>query len=632
MLLNSSATRCSLPQASELRSGTARFATFEVDIRRGEVRQDGKPISLQEKPLQVLLALLENPGVLVSREELHGRLWPTDTFVGFDEGLNTAVRKLRHGLNDSVDTPQYIETVPKRGYRFIAPVEFAPEAAQRTDPLERADHRRRRRAVLAAAVAILVTALVAGGLLLRTRKGSTSFSSIVVLPLEQLSGDASQEYFADGMTDAITTNLAKIKSLRVISRTSATQFKGRHPSIRQIAEQLGVDVVVEGSVVRSGERVRITAQLIDAHHDRHLWAESFEGGLSDILMLQSTVAASIARQIGANLSPTDHARSDTLRPVNPEAYEEYLRGRFYWSKYTVDGWTNAIPHFQAAVASDPGYAAAHVGLADCYMLLAVYQELPPNDAMPRGIAAIERALALDPDLGEAHYSLAFARMAYDYDWAGAEKEFRLGLDLNPNYAIGRMWHSLYLTILGRHDEAIAELIRTRSLDPVSLIINTNLCRAYVYARKPDEAIAECKQTLELDPHFPLAYKWLASAYEIKGLHDSAFEAEQKARLAYNAPDFAEETAQAYRLGGRKAKLLLVLREALKEYKATDLDATGLAMLYAQLGQNDQAFAYLERAYSAREASMALINAEPSLDVLHSDARFQKLLQSMNLQH
>lgn len=613
-----------------MRNGKARFAAFDVDLRRGELRRDGKPLGLQEKPLQILLALLENPGVLVSREELHHRLWPDDTFLGFDEGLNTAIRKLRQVLNDSADAPRYIETIPKRGYRFIATVDFVPEGTRSTDLRERRS--RRKLAVVAGAFAILVTALVAGGVLLRTRKGSPSFSSIVVLPLEQLSGDASQEYFADGMTDAITTSLAKMKSLRVISRTSAMQFKGRHVSVRQIADQLGVDAVVEGSVVRSGDRVRITAQLIDTHHDRHLWAESFEGSFSDILILQSTVAASIARQIGANLSPAEHARISGLRPVNPAAYEEYLRGRFYWSKYTDDGWRNAIPHFQAALARDPGYAAAYVGLADCYILLAGYQALPPNDAMPRGIAAVQQALALDAELAEAHYSLAFARTFYDYDWADAEKEFRLALALNPNYAIGRMWHSLYLTTQGRHDEAIAEQIHARELDPVSLMVNTNLCRAYVYARRPDEAIPECKQTSELDPHFALAYKWLSVAYEEKHLDDEAFEVEQKARIAFDAADFAEKTAQAYRRGGRRAKLRLVLREALKEYEITHLDATGIAMLYAQLGQNDQAFAYLEGAYSAREAAMALINADPRLDVLHSDARFQKLLQRMNLLH
>jgi len=451
------------------------------------------------------------------------------------------------------------------------------------------------------------------------------------LPLEQLSGDASQEYFADGMTDAITTDLAKITSLRVISRTSAMQFKGKRVPVNQIADQLGVDAVVEGSVVRSGQRVRITAQLIDAHHDRHLWAESFEGTSSDILTLQNTVAASIARQIGANLSPADHAHFSAARPVNPEAYEEFLRARFFWSKYTSDGWRDAIPHFQAAITRDPAYAAAYVGLADCYILLAGYQEMPPNDAVPRGIAALQQALALDADLAEAHYSLAFAKTLYDYDWAGAQTEFQLALALNPNYAIGRMWYGVYLTVLGRYDEAIAEGIVARELDPVSLIVNTNLCRAYVYARRFDDAIRECKQTLELDPHFGLAFKWLAIAYEGKHLDDEAFEIEQKARVVYDVPDFAEELAQAYRRGGRHAELLLVLREALKAYKSTNLDATGVAIVYAQLGQNDQAFAYLEKAYSAREAAMALINADPRLDTLHPDLRFHNLQRRMNLQ-
>jgi TolB-like protein/Tfp pilus assembly protein PilF len=569
--------------------------------------------------------------LVVSREELYQRLWPTDTFVSFDEGLNTAVRKLRRTLNDSVETPRIIETVPKRGYRFIAKVEFAPPTSVSAN---RAQNSSKNKSLRNVAFAVSITLSVAAAAFVVTvklgRKQSPKFSSIAVLPLEQLSGDVGQEYFSDGMTDALITDLAKIKSLRVISRTSAMQFKGKHMPLGQIATQLGVDAVVEGSVTRSGNRVRITAQLIDARQDRHLWAESYEGNLDNILTLQNTVAEAIARQVRVNLSAADRERIKGLPPVDAAAYDEYLRGRYYWSKYTGEGWQKAVQHFQNAIAHDPQYAPAYVGLANCYMLLAAYGYVPPKQSMPAALEAAHKALELDSNLGEAHYTLAFAKTLYQYDWPGADAEFQLAVTLNPNDAIGRMWHSSYLSALGRHSEAIEEQIRARELDPVSLIINTNLCRAYVLAHKPDDAIVACSQALDLDQHFGLAYQWLVTAYEEKHLRDAAFSVEQKAVIVSNNQSYAERSARAYHAGGMRGKLELELGEKRRIYEENHLEATGLASLYARLGRNKEALDYLERAYDAREGWLPFIAVDPSLDTLHSDPHFLALLRRMRL--
>jgi TolB-like protein/DNA-binding winged helix-turn-helix (wHTH) protein len=617
-----------LPQPVRSRSAKVRFDVFEVDVCRGELRRDGKPLALQEKPLQLLLALVENSGVIVTREELRNRLWPTDTYGSFDDGLNTAIRKLRQALNDSAEAPRFIETIPKRGYRFVAAVEIIDIPASSDSKLQIHDTRGLLRwVIILSATALMFAAILAVSLSrLPLKKGSPEFSSLVVLPLEQLSGDATQEYFADGMTDALITDLARFKSLSVISRTSSMRLKGKHLSTRQIADQLGVDAIVEGTVTRSGNRVRITAQLIDAHHDRHLWARTYERDLTDILGLQAEIAESIAQQIKISLSPAERARAGGARSVIPVAYEAYLRGQYQWGKYTIDGWDKAIGEFRAAIDHDPYYADPYVGLANCYILLAAYGGLAPREGMPQGIAAAKRALEIDPNTAEAHYSLGFAKAIYEYDWAGAEAEFRQGLDGNPNYAIGRMWHSLYLSMMGRHAEAIAEQLRARALDPVSLIVNTSLCRAYVFAEKPDEAIAECTNALELDSHFQLAYQWLMVAYEEKQMYDSAIQVEQKALIIANNEALADRIAGAYQRGGRRAQLELELGEELS--RPTDLFS--VAGLYAQLGQKDHAFAYLEKAYSTRDVGLPLLAVSPTFRDLRSDARFLELLKRMNL--
>lgn len=621
-----------MPQPEENRPLAARFGAFEMDLHQGELRRDGRPVALQDKPLKILLALLETPGSIVTREELRLRLWPEDAFGAFDDGLNTAMRKVRQALEDSAASPEFIETIPKRGYRFIANVEFpGPTVIETNSPILTRPLKRWRIAILASVTLLLITLATVWSVRHFT-KAPAVISSIVVLPFDQLSANAGDEYFADGLTDALITDVAKIRSLRVISRASSMQFRGKHIPIRMMAGQLGVDAAVEGSVTRSGQRVRITAQLIDARGDRHLWADSYEGDFSDILNLQNRVAEAIARQIRSNLTPVELARFNITQRVDPKAYEEYLRGRYFWNKYTGDGWRSALVHFQAALAQDPAYSSAYSGLADCYLLLAAYQQVTAREAMPLAIGAARRALELDSQLAAAHYSLAFAKTEYEYDWSGADEEFRLGLTLDPSYAIGRMWHSLYLSILSRHEEAISEILRARELDPVSLIINTNVCRAYVFAHKPVEAIAACRMSLGLDPHFLLPYGWLARAYEEMGDFGAAVEARRDLLIASNESGTADEIARVYRRAGWPAVLEIDLREQLKNHKKDSLGATGVALAYLHIGRKDEAFVSLEEAYRNREAPFSLINVHPDADSARSDPRFQALLQRMKLSH
>src|SRR5438445_10084124 len=372
--------------------GAVRFGVFEVDLRVGELRKKGIKIKLQDQPFQILQILLERSGEVVTREELRGRIWPADTFVDFDQGLNNAIKRLRESLSDSPDNPRFIETVPRHGYRFI------------------------------------------GNL------GATTgrIKSLAVLPLENLSRDPEQEYFAEGMTEALITTLAKIGELRVVSRTSAMQYKGVHKPVREIAQELGVDMIVEGTVLRAGRRVRITAQLIDAPKEMHLWAESYERDLRDVLALQSEVAQAIARQVQVKLTPQDLAHFAQPHPVDPEAYEAYLKGRYHWNRRSGEGFGKAVQSFQTAIARDPSYAAAYAGLAECLTGLSAWGFVPAQEGCGKAKGLARQALEIDHSLAEAHAALGFASM-YDYDFLTAEREFERSIELNPRYASAHEW-------------------------------------------------------------------------------------------------------------------------------------------------------------------------------------------------
>jgi TolB-like protein/tetratricopeptide (TPR) repeat protein len=441
-------------------------------------------------------------------------------------------------------------------------------------------------------------------------------AALAVLPLENLSRDPEQQYFADGLTDALITDLAKMGSTRITSRTSVMQYQGTKKSVKDIGE-LNVDAVVEGTVTHAGSRVRVTAQLIQVSTDMHLWADAYERDVSSILDLQRSLATDIARRISAFVKPLDRARV-----VQPEAYGLYLKARYAFYKYTSAGWQEAIEHFNKAIESDPEFAAAYSGLSETYLVAGTYGAVPAEEALTRGKAAAAKALQLDDTLASAHYALATAYTWYDWDWIGADREFQRGLDLNSSDALGRNWHGGYLSLLGRHDEAIAEHQRALALDPLSVIINANLARALYRARRYDEAIAQARKTLELDPGFGVALFWLEGSLRHRGLFEQAV----ALRQSLVPPEQARFIGQTFAREGFQA----ILRDDGKTYQKRGALVTA-ARCYAQSGNTAEAMALLEACARRRCADFVSLNVEPDFDQLRSDPRFQELIRQIGLQ-
>jgi TolB-like protein/Flp pilus assembly protein TadD len=456
---------------------------------------------------------------------------------------------------------------------------------------------------------------------------------LAVLPLESLSSDASQDYFADGMTDELISDLGQISALRVISRTSVMTYKHARKPLPQIARELNVDAVVEGTVLRSGEQVRITAQLIEASSDKHLWSQSYEGELRDTLALQSKVAAAIADQIRINLNPQEQAALKTVRAVNPDAYESFLKGRYFWNKRTADGLKVALAYFNQAIDEDPKYAPAHSGLADTYALLAdwEYGVMTPKEALPKAKDAAIKALELDSTLGEAHNSLAFCLDVFDWDLDSAGKEFRQAIELNPSYATAHQWYASHLIVLGRNDEAIAEMRKAATLDPLSLIISSDLADFLVIAHSYDESIRESRKTIEMDPNFALAHNQLGQAYLQKHMHDEAVaELQEGARLSGGSPTIMANLARAYVASGKRSEAVKLLNDLKKRSNPSASHASEIAMIYVALGDTDQAMSWLEKGYEERFNPSVLLR--PGFDPLRSNPRFQDLLRRIGLPH
>ncbi len=494
-------------------SNLIRFGEFEVDPRAGELRKHGRPIKLQEQPIQLLL--LEHPGKVVTREEARESLWKDDTFVDYDHGLGAALNRLRAALGDSASTPRYIETLPRRGFRFIAPV----TARSPNEPEPRAVTLLTKPVLLryggwAVAFAVLLASLHLLNKLvsLPTSRGADT-TMLLVLPFENLSGDPEQEYFSDGLTEEIITHVGRLgfERIGVIARTSSMAYKNRSQTIAQIGRDLGVSYVLEGSVRRDGGRVRITAQLISVKDQTHVWAESYDRELQGILALQSDVSQHVAEAVAGEFG----LANDPVIPrevVNTDAYEAYLKGRFYWNKRDVQGFQRAIEYFQESIELDPRFAPPYAGLADCYTLLASFDMLSPVEAQVKSKAMARRALEIDPNLPEAYTSLGVVKHAYDWDWTGASEAYLRAIELNPSFATAYHWYALHLAGLGRFEQALDEMRRARALDPLSLIINTELGRVLYTARRYDEAIEQLEDTLDLNPDFVPARIWLSLVY------------------------------------------------------------------------------------------------------------------------
>src|SRR5258708_3405665 len=646
-----------------------RFGVFEADMEAGELRKHGLRLKLSEQPFQILAMLVARPGEVVSREVLRERLWPSDTFVDFDHGLNNAVMRLREVLGDSSDHPRFIETLPRRGYRFIAPVELkspaldnvALEAAASdksaavpeilakngsgsSDALLKAGQGQAGRRFSLPRIAMLAAAVLAGSALIsgitvhyvrgvNASKGKANrSSSLVVLPLENLSGDREEDYFADGMTDDLIANLAKIRSLRVISRSTAMAYKGTHKPLPQIATELNVDAVVEGTVMRVGNRVRITAELVQVSTDQHLWADTYESPIGDVLALQNRVSSAIVDEIRINLSKEDKERLAQKPSVSPEAYEDYLKGRYYWNKRSGEGFEKAIGYFEEATRKDPQYALAYAGLADCYGIIGatIYGRLPAAEAAPKAKAAAIRALEIDPSLAAAETSLATAKFYYDWDWAGAGDGVKQSIQLEPSYSTAYQRYSLYLSAMGKFDESFEQIKKARELEPLSISINTSLGWRLYLAREYDRSIAQLRDTLEMDPASEWAHLNLGQAYEQKGQFSLAIEELQKAaELSHSSPLTISALAHAEALSGNHAgaNKLLTQLEALS--KKQYVSPYYIAVVYLGLGKNDVAMNWLEKAYTDRSNGLVFLKVEPELDPLRTNPRFVALQNRLN---
>jgi TolB-like protein len=560
------------------------FGGFEVDLRAGELRKQGARIRLQEQPLQILQILLENRGEVVTREELRRRIWPANTFVDFDHGLNNAIKRLREALGDTAERPEYIETLPRKGYRCIAPISAM----------------------------------------------SAKIESLAVLPLENLSGDPEQEYFAEGLTEALITMLAKVGELRVVSRTSVMQYKGVRRPLREIAQELAVDAVVEGTVLRAGRRVRITAQLIDAAKEAHLWAESYERDLRNVLALQSEVAQAIAREVRVKLTPQEQAHLGQVHPVDPDAYEAYLKGRYYWNRRSREGVGKAIEHFQQAITRDPTYAAAYSGLADCLLVLGSSGVVAPDEGCGRAKELALRALEIDRGLAEAHASLAFATMFYDYDFLTAEREFERCIELNPRYVTGHVWFGFYLTWMGRYEEAYTEVKRAARLDPCASVVYFCLGSLHWAARRYDQSIEAHAKAIELEPSYATAYWFQSLAYRCKSLYEPAVAALQTGiQLSQSSPTYVAALGETYAKAGNRDEALRILERLGALSRQRYVSPYGLALLNLALGKTDEALSCLEAGYRGREPNMLGLKVDPRLDELRTEPRFQDLLLRMN---
>jgi TolB-like protein/DNA-binding winged helix-turn-helix (wHTH) protein/Flp pilus assembly protein TadD len=600
-----------------------RFGPFQLDLRAAELHHNGSRTKLPEQPFQVLVALLEHPGDVVTREELRQRLWGSDTFVDFEQGLNTAVKRLREVLGDSAEKPQYIETIPRHGYRLMVAVE-KPEATVSAIPKASA----RRRKIWLVALAVMVVA-VASGIVWRLLVPPVRIESLAVLPLENLSGNPDEEYFADGMTEQLITELGKVRALRVISRQSVMQYKGTNKPVPQIARELHVDAVVEGSAMRVGDKVRITTQLIQANPERHLWSESYQRDLRDILALQSEVAQAITNEVKIKLTPQEQTRLASARPVNPEAYRALLKGRYYHGTGPEEEFKTGTAYIQQAIALDPTYAPAYLYLAGYYKDAAFYGVLPVKEAVPLERAAVEKALELDPTLAGAHALRGDIKFWFDWDWSGAEADLKRTILLNPNNASAHGAYGSFLNQMGRSGEALREFQKQQELDPLNSL-GWGLGVALFYARRYDESIAQLNKVLEKNPDFVLPKAAIGWNYAQKRMYPEAVAVCRSA--ISSAPEdqiVLGGCGWVYARAGRRQDALALLDRLKKLSPRLHLDPYLVALLYDGLGDDDRTLEWLERAYRERSPQMAFLKIEFWSDSLRAQPRFQDLLRRMN---
>jgi TolB-like protein/DNA-binding winged helix-turn-helix (wHTH) protein/Flp pilus assembly protein TadD len=611
-------------------TGIVHFGVFQLDLKAGELHKAGLRVKLQDQPFRVLAVLVERAGQVVTREELRQRVWPSNVYVDFDQGLNNAIKKVREALGDSADSPRLIETVARHGYRFLADVSAAPGAA--AEPRSRS--RPLRNGIVLAATAVLLAAVGYWAWHRAAERAAPSPEKVIlaVLPFDNLSGDPDQEFFSDGLTEEMIAQLGKLNPdrLTVVARGAVAKYKGSSLAVDEIGRELHADYLVQGSVRRVPDRVRITVHLIQVPQQTDRWTESYDRDVKDILALQDSVARTIANQINITLAPAWSSQLAPRRNVDPDAYEAYLKGRYYWNKRTAEGMQKAAVYFQQAINRDPGYGAAYSGLADCNSGLTWHGFTSPAETLPRAKAAALKAIEIDPQSAEAHASLALV-LSHEWDWPGAEPEFKRALQLDPRYANAHHWYGDYLSIRGRHDEALVEAKKALDLDPLNLMIGTWVGLRYYLARRYDSASEQGRNTVELDSSFAAAHLVLGESYVQAGLRDQGLaELQSAANLSGGSPLYLAQVAVAYASEGRKTEALQIVTELQTASITRYVSPYGLAQIYAALNDREQTFKWLQIAYDGRAVWMTYLAVDPLFDGLRADQRFQELLRRVRL--
>ena len=583
------------------------FGPFTVNAPERLLLREGRAIPLAPKVFETLLVLLENPGRLVSKDQLISRLWP-DTFVE-DATLARNISDLRKALGESAGEARYIETVPKAGYRFIAFV--TQPGGQETAFIVRRHAQSR----------VVVEEQSGEGGMIR---------SIAVLPFRTLSAGDAEDYLGLGVADALITRLSKIRSLSVRPTSAMMRYSGLTPDPVAVARNLDVESVLEGTIQRADDRIRVTVQLVNVDDGTALWAEKFDERFTDIFGVEDSISEQVAAALMLRLTVEERRLFSKRYTSSPTAYRLYLKGRYFWLKRTEEGMKKGIQHFNEAIEEDPAYAAAYDGLADSYTLLAIRGIIPPKEGFLKAKAAARKALEIDDTLGEAHASLAHVRL-HDWEWSGLEDVFKRAIEMNPTHAIAYHWYAEYLGAMKRFDEAIAMVKRALQLEPLSPIISLTLAGAYNQARMHDEAIEELQKGLELDPNHSSLRNELAETYIQKGMYDEAIDEMQKAvAFSGRSTERLAGLGHCYAAAGKKASALEILDELNRLSKDRYVSPYCVAMVYASLDQNDKAFAYLEEAYEERNPNLIELNTEPAFDRLRRDRRYGELVRRIGL--
>ena len=618
-------------------SEVIRFGVFEVDLRAGELRRNSHQIKLQEQPFRTLVLLLKASGQVVTREDLRRQLWPEDTFVDFDHSISSAINRVREALGDSAERPRYVQTVA-RGYRWIAPIAPRSGLSASNSPLqpELADEAVKtrqfaRKTILLFCAGCSLILLAAVGFMRWRERGRSEIPirSVAVLPLQNLTGNPEQDYLTEGMTDELITDLAKLGTMRVISRTSVVRYRGTQKSLPEIARELNVDAVVEGTITESAGRIHVTAQLVQAQPEKHLWAESYDRPTQDLVALQEELSREIAGAVRSSIAPQESAKL-RHRDVSAEAYRLFLKGRYFWNRRTGEGFEHAIDYFDQAIAKQPDYAEAYTGLADSYLLLSGYYMEPQNRSIPKARTAAQKALELDSSLAEPHASLGMIAMNYDWNWAEAERQYRQAIALNPNYATAHHWYAEYLASMGRFDEGLAEIQVAEQLDPLSLIISSDHGKILFLARRYDRAIAQNRKTLEMDPNFVLAHSWLAVAELQKGLFSDGIAELEKNRASDDSLFSSAWLVYAYAAAGMRTEAQKAVEELRHLIGHRNVDSGLMVVGYIGIGDKEQAFVWLDREYAEHSVGLTSLKVHPLYDPLRSDPRFQDLMRRVGL--